>query len=273
MFGPYVNGSHFANYLLMATALAFGFATENLARLRTVWRRRRFGFLALGDREGNAAIRFSAAVVVLAAGIVAAGSRGAIGALLSTMLVLPLVARRRRRAALAIVVIGALGVAWVGLRGFLTALATRGIQHSRIDLWTDMLPMVPRFPVFGTGLNAFSTAYMPYQTIAKVGPDWIGEAHNEYLQVLLDLGLVGALLVAALLVIVFRSALRRAADSTVDLGLLGALGAVAIHNLVDFGWQIPGNAATWVALAALACRERRNGRTSHMALEAERGSP
>ena len=107
--------------------------------------------------------------------------------------------------------LGALGVAWVGLGRFFTALATRGIQHSRIDLWTDMLPMVPRFPLFGAGLDAFSTAYMPYQTVAKVGPDWIGEAHNEYLQVLLDLGVVGAILVAALLVIVFRRALRRAA--------------------------------------------------------------
>ncbi len=254
VFGPYVNGSHLAGYLLMATALAFGFATENLSRLRTAWRRRRFGFLALGDREGNAAIRFSAAVVVLSAGLVASGSRGAIGALLSTMLVLPLAARRHRGAALTIAAVGALGVAWVGLGGFLTALATRGIQRSRIDLWADMLPMVPRFPLFGAGLNAFSTAYARYQNVAKVGPDWIGEAHNEYLQVLLDLGAVGAILVAALLVIVFRGALRRAAESTVALGLLGALAAVALHNLVDFGWQIPANGATWVALAALAAR-------------------
>jgi O-antigen ligase len=263
VFGPYVNGSHFAGYLLMATALAFGFATENLSRLRAVWRRRRFGFLALGDREGNAAIRSAAAVVVLAAGIVAAGSRGAIGALLATAPILFVAARHRRRAALAIVALGGLGVAWIGLGGFFAALASRGIQHSRIDLWTDMLPMVPRFPLFGTGLDAFSTAYVTYQTVAKVGPDWIGEAHNEYLQVLLDLGAVGAILVAALLVIIFRSAFRRAGDSTVDLGLLGALAAVAVHNLVDFGWQIPANAATWVALAALACRERRTSDTPH----------
>ncbi len=263
VFGPYVNGSHFANYLLMAAALAFGFATESLSRLRAVWHRRRLGFLALGDREGNAAIRFSAAVVVLSAGLVAAGSRGAVGAFLSTMLVLPLAARRRRRAALSIVVLGGLGVAWVGLGRFFTALATRGIQHSRLDLWADMLPLLPRFPLFGAGLDAFATAYMPFQTVAKVGPDWVGEAHNEYLQVLLDLGVVGAVLVAAALLIVFRSALRRAADGGADLGLLGALVAVAVHNLVDFGWQIPANAATWIALAALACRERRASEPSH----------
>ncbi len=257
VFGTYVNGSHCAGYLLMAVALAVGFAMEHLARLRLGWQRRRLGFLALGDREGNAAIRSSAAVVVLAAGLVAAGSRGAIGAFFSTMLLLPLAARRRRRAALAIVALCGLGVLWVGLGGFFTAFAARGIQHSRLDLWTDMLPLVPRFPLFGDGLDAFSTAYMPYQTVAKVGPDWVGEAHNEYLQALFDLGVVGLVLVAGLLATVFRAALRRAGENAVELGLLGALAAVAIHNVVDFGWQIPANAATWVALAALACRERR----------------
>jgi O-antigen ligase len=136
-----------------------------------------------------------------------------------------------------------------------------------------MLPMVPRFPLFGVGLDAFSTAYARYHTVAKVGPDWIGEAHDEYLQVLLDLGAIGVVLVAALLAIAFRGALRRAGESTVELGLLGALAAVAIHNLVDFGWQIPANAATWIALAALACREPRASESPHITLEAGKGSP
>jgi len=35
---------------------------------------------------------------------------------------------------------------------------------------------------------------------------------------------------------------------------LGALLGLALDNLVDFNWQIPANAATFVALAGLACR-------------------
>ncbi len=256
VFGPYVNHSHFAGYLLMAAPLAIGFALDSLGRLRSAWHRRRFGFLALGDHEGNAAIRAAAAVVVLVAGIVAAGSRGATGAFLATALLLPFAARQRRRAALAVVGLAGLGVALIGLGGFLSALETRGIQRSRFDLWTDMLPMVPRFPIFGTGLDAFSTAYAGYQTVSKVGPDWVGEAHNEYLQALLDTGLVGAALVLAMLAIVFGHALPRARHSAVDLGVFAALLAVALHNLVDFNWQIPANAATWVALAAVASRPR-----------------
>ena len=91
----------------------------------------------------------------------------------------------------------ALGVVWIGLGGVLQAFEVRGIRGSRLDLWRDMLPMVPHFPVFGVGWNAFATAYPWYQTIWKT--EWIGEAHNDYLQALLDGGVVGLALVCGLL--------------------------------------------------------------------------
>lgn len=258
VFGPYVNGSHFAGYLLMATPLAIGFAMESLASLRSSWQRRRRGFLALGDPEGVAVIRRAAIVMALVAAILAARSRGAVGAFFSTALLLPLAARHKRRAAVTMAGLVAIGTAWIGLGGFFTALRARGIQGSRIDLWLDMLPLLRRFPLFGTGLNAFSTAYPPYQTYAKVGPDWVGEAHNEYLQALLDTGIVGATLFVFLVALALRNALTRARHGALDLGVLGALLALALHNLVDFNWQIPANAATWIALAAVASRG--NGR-------------
>jgi hypothetical protein len=78
--------------------------------------------------------------------------------------------------------------------------------------------MLPDFPAFGAGFNAFGTAYRPYQTFWPYL--FVGEAHNEYLQLLLDTGLAGA--------------------------------AVGVHNLVEFNWQIPANAATFAAVAGLA---------------------
>jgi O-antigen ligase len=252
IFGPYVNKSHFAGYVVMAAALATGAALGALDRLRQAWRSRRHGWLALGGAEGNAFVRWAAVVMVLVAGLVASGSRGGVAAFGLTALALPFVSGRRRTTAIAVVLLAALGVAWIGLGGIIGAFETRGIKGSRLDLWTDMLPLLPDFPIFGVGLNAFSTAYPLYQTVWP--GEWIGEAHNEYLQVLLDLGLIGALLVGPLLAMVFRAALRGAARGGFELGLFGALAVLAVHNLVDFNWQIPANAATWVALAALALR-------------------
>jgi len=251
VFGAYVNKNHFAGYLVMATSVALGLALEGLARLRAAWSRRRHGFLALGDRDGNAAVRACAAVMVLVVGLVASTSRGGISAFAAAALLLPLATRQRRRTALAVVALVGAGVAWIGLGGYLSGFS-RGVRASRVVLWADMVRMFPDFPAFGVGWNAFSTAYPWYQTVWRT--EWIGEAHDEYLQVLLDTGLVGAALFAALLAIVLRASLARASRSLVDLGVFGALAGLALHNLVDFNWQIPANAATWVALAALACR-------------------
>jgi len=143
-------------------------------------------------------------------------------------------------------------VAWVGLGDLVSAFESRGIKRSRLDLWADMMPMARRFPVFGVGFNAFATAYPSYQTVWRT--EWIGEAHNDYLQVLFDLGLLGVALVLPLLVILFRRALADAARSPLALGLLGSLLGLAAHALVDFNWQIPANAATYVSLAAVAMR-------------------
>jgi O-antigen ligase len=250
VFGPYVNRNHFAGYMVMAASLAIGLALEALARLRAAWRRRRRPWLLLGESEGTAAVRWSAVAMVTVAGLLASQSRGGVSAFAAATLLLPLASRQRRRTALAVALLVGLGALWIGVGGVLSAFAVRGVKGSRLDLWVDMLPMIPRFPVFGAGWNAFGTAYPWYQTIWKT--DWFGEAHNDYLQALIDGGVVGALLVLSLLAVVFRGALARARHSPADLGLLGALLGFALHGLVDFNGQIPANAATWIALAALA---------------------
>jgi O-antigen ligase len=261
VFGPYVNRNHFAGYLVMAAPLALAFALEAISRLRSAWVRRRRGWLVLGEREGDAAVRWSAAAMVVVAGLLASQSRGGVSAFAVAMLAvvlmtalgggLPGTAAGRRSMALAAALIVGLGLAWVGLDGVVAAFEVRGVRGSRLDLWLDMLPMVPRFPVFGVGWNAFATAYPWYQTVWRT--EWIGEAHNDYLQAVLDGGLVGAALVAGLLVVVFRGALARArGGSLLDLGVFGALLAFALHEVVDFNGQIPANAATWISLAGLA---------------------
>ena len=190
--------------------------------------------------------------MALVVGLVGSESRGGFVAFVLSLLVLPLAARHRRQAVFLVLVVGVLGVAWIGLDTLRMHFQTRGIRGSRIDFWADMLPMVARFPLLGVGLNAFATAYPWYQTIWR--SDWIGEAHNEYLQALLDTGVLGAGLVGSLLVLLVRRASAAAARASFDLGLFGSVLALALHNVVEFNWQIPANAATFVALAALVLR-------------------
>lgn len=252
VFGPYANRNHFAGYMVMAIPLGFGFALEALARLRRDWRTRRVGWLSIGGPEGSALVLRAALAMALVVGLVASESRGGFVAFALSALALPFAGRHRRQAFVLVVLVGGLGIAWIGLDNLQGHFASRGIWVSRIEFWRDMLPMVRDFPAFGTGLNAFASAYAWYQ---RIWPrDWFGEAHDEYLQALLDLGVVGALLVGAFLAGLFRDALRAASRGPFELGLLGALLGLAFHNLVEFNWQIPANAATYVVLAAATRR-------------------
>ncbi len=252
VFGPYVSRNHFAGYVAMTIPLALAFAAEALQSLRGEWRRRRHGWLALGDRAGSSTVGLLAVAMALIAGLLAAQSRGGALAFLVSALALPLAFRQRWPAGLVVGIAAILAVSWIGVDGIVHGFETRGIRWSRLAVWADVLRMVPRFPLLGAGFNAFGTAYPSYQTAWK--GIWWGEAHNEYLQSLVDLGVAGAGLTAALLVLLFRAAIRAAPRGALEAGLLGSLLASAATNLVDFNWQIPANAATFAVLAGLALR-------------------
>ena len=210
VFGPYVSRNHFAGYLAMAMPVAVGFAAESALHVRRSWGHRRFGWVALGEPAGIATIRRSAAAMVLMVGLLASHSRGGLLAFGASSLALVALLRRWRVILLPLVaVVAAIGLFWVDVGATRTAFETRGLRQSRLELWDDAARMFPRFPLLGAGFNAFGTSYTQYQTIARY--EWYGEAHNEYLQALLDLGIVGALLVGALLLRLLRAGVRAAA--------------------------------------------------------------
>lgn len=253
VFGPYVSRNHFAGYVAMAIPLAVGFAAESAMRVRRSWAHRRFGWVALGEPAGVATIRRAAAAMVLMVGLLASHSRGGLLAFAAGSLAVLATLRRRRVLVLPLVAaVVVAGFLWVDVSATRAAFAARSLRQSRLALWSDALGMVPRFPLLGAGFNAFGTSYTRYQTVERY--EWYGEAHNEYLQGLVDLGLLGAALLAAVLFRLLRGGVRAARSSAVDAGVLGALVALAAHNVVDFNWQIPANAAAFAALAGVAMR-------------------
>jgi O-antigen ligase len=252
VFGPYVSKNHFAGYMTMAVPLALAFTAEALLAVRSEWRARRVGWVALGGAAGNALFRRAALALLLVVGLLAAQSRGALAAFALAIVALPLALRQRRAASVFVLGLVLAAVVWMGSGGMLRGLEQRGLRSNRLELWADAGRMLRDFPLLGSGFNAFGSAYVPYQRIERY--EWYGEAHNEYLQALLDTGIVGGALVAALVVVLFRRALRAARLGPLDAGGLASLLALALHNVVDFNWQIPANAATFVALAGVAAR-------------------
>jgi O-antigen ligase len=85
--------------------------------------------------------------------------------------------------------------------------------------------------------------------------------HNEYLQVAVQLGMVGAALLLGLLVAVGWLLLRatgpagrRSPDAGLRAGVLAALAAFAVHSALDFTWHLPAIPLLIAALVGLATR-------------------
>lgn len=107
-------------------------------------------------------------------------------------------------------------------------------------------------------------------TLYWVGPDGrtltVQYVHNEYLQVLAELGMVGLALLLALLAVVARMVWRGrdlVGTPATWAGVVAGLSALAVHSGLDFLWHLPAIPLTAAVLAGLAApppQERRSQR-------------
>jgi putative inorganic carbon (HCO3(-)) transporter len=126
-------------------------------------------------------------------------------------------------------------------------------SEGRTHLLVETIPLVRAYPVFGCGLGGYETAFSRFKISgALVTDDFV---HNDYLQLLAELGLVGFVIGATLAFSVVRMALRGAVKSSdpearyFAAACVGALSAIGLHSLADFNLYIPANAMllAWIA--------------------------
>jgi hypothetical protein len=113
-----------------------------------------------------------------------------------------------------------------------------------------------RDPVETSVVSAPNMGFRVVQAIG--GLTWYREAHNDYLQLLVEMGMAGFATMLWFLWLLFRNGLRKLRDgpSSVNGGLalatlLGCTG-ILVHSFVDFNLQVPANAALFYVFAALA---------------------
>jgi putative inorganic carbon (hco3(-)) transporter len=118
------------------------------------------------------------------------------------------------------------------------------------------LRMFLKRPVLGWGLGTFPIVYPQFRTFYT--NFFVNEAHNDYLQLLVETGLVGFATMLCFIVIVYKHALGKISHWTSDvsgasaLACLLGLSGILVHSAVDFNLQIPANAALFYVMCALA---------------------
>jgi len=129
--------------------------------------------------------------------------------------------------------------------------------YGRIAAWRDGWHVVRDFPLVGTGLGTYSTAMLFYQ---RSNPGFhLNQAHNDYLQLLAEGGLLVAIpasIVLVCLAVAVRSNLAAARHEArgywVRAGAAIGLVAIGVQELAEFSLQIPANAFLFCTLAAVA---------------------
>ncbi len=108
---------------------------------------------------------------------------------------------------------------------------TLGIDSGRFDIWSGALKMLSESPLWGKGLGTFMDRIQHYY----FGEQGAVYAHNSYLQMLAEIGLLGFIAFLAFLLTVLRPAIRycREQPSWLRIGMFGGLSGFLVHAFFD----------------------------------------
>jgi len=275
--GTFVNRNHYAGYLEMCLAVGLGMLIANLTG-RKAHSLRQFlrdaAELILGPR-----MRLRLALVCMVIGLVLSRSRMGNTAFFASLLVAGVIglafSRRATRSMMIliaslividVVIVGTyFGASQVVERIEKTTLAT----EDRPDIAGHTLEMWQAFPVFGSGLGSYQVVFPRFS--GPEVPITPTHAHNDYLQFLAETGVVGILLLGAVVALSLFAALRAQylrgdpLARGLAFGAVMGITAILIHSSTDFNLQMPSNAMTFMFVLAqgwIALNFERRERTS-----------
>ncbi|MDY6823466.1 MAG: O-antigen ligase family protein [Thermodesulfobacteriota bacterium] len=270
VFGSYVCHNHYAGLMEMLTPLTLALAVAHRPmRQFGTFKEKVIGFFE--DRKTPLFLLLCFCAVIMVVSVFASLSRGGIISLCASLVVFgagvamnrrtrPLVAGNKGIFIFAGIIL--LAVSWFGwhridLRfGELPVLPSDEAGISRFHYWRDSTGIIADFPLAGTGLGSFETVFPAYQTFFS-SDTVIAHAHNDYLELLSEGGIIAGGLFGLLFAGLFiktRNRLKTRRERYAILICTGAAsGIVAIlfHGIVDFNLRITANALYFSILFAL----------------------
>jgi O-antigen ligase len=238
--GPFVNKNHFAGWMCMVAPLSFGIGLMS----RSISRRVRYIFFA----------------VVMAITVFFSLSRGGILSFLVGTAILAAItawgtsSKKGLIPILSFVVALLIYLIYLGVSPILERFAQSGVSsHERLSVWLTSVTAVQDFPVFGSGLGTFQHIFPMYKPDGVVM--FYQHAHNDYIEILLELGIIGALLILAFLGLAGKTIMDagwRGRERYLKAAFAASFASIAVFSLFDFNLHIPSNAILLSLILGLA---------------------
>jgi O-antigen ligase len=129
----------------------------------------------------------------------------------------------------------------------------------RQTMWANTAPAAVDFMPVGSGIGSFPALYASFENPSEVTTTYTSHAHNDYLEIALETGLPGVLLVIAFLFWWGSRALSIWRSPQIDV--YAAAGTVAsaallLHSFVDYPLRTAGLSAVLAACLALMAHSR-----------------
>jgi len=131
--------------------------------------------------------------------------------------------------------------------------------NQRILVWKDCYQAIKDFPLFGSGLGTFKYIYPLYKENLKAAVDY-HYAHNDYIHLLVETGLLGFSCLMIGLIILFKDAIKFLNYNTkirnsfgyfITLGALSGIISILVHSFADFNLHIPSNALYFTTMIGI----------------------
>ena len=244
-YGPFVNRNHFAGFIGMIIPLSLGIAFTE----RTMEKKVLFGFLG----------------VVMATALFFSLSRGGITSFFAAMLLFSLFAVTRDRSkrklvpVLFFIIIVAAYLLYLGISPIVERFTHADISNEqRLTAWKGTWDAFRDYPILGTGLGTFQYIFKAYQP-EGLSLYW-DHAHNDYLEALLELGIIGALFVVFFFFSVFKVLFNKeweGQETYLGAAFSASIAAIAVHSIFDFNLHILSNALLFSLILGMAVRMSR----------------
>lgn len=250
IFGPYVNHNHYAGMM----ELLFPFPL----------------LMALRERKHvGLRILYGFAAFIMLVSIVLSGSRGGmLAALLQLGLIAALNSRGEKRwmsskPLIGFVIACALFAFWWADAKVMSRIESlqshsdKGIDVVRVQIVRDSVAMVKERPLLGFGVGNFANVYPKYRSFFDNRV--VNQAHNDYLQMLVETGILGFALTLAFIFLVVRGSLNMiqkglATQQSFAMAALASCTGIFAHSFTDFNLQVPANAAWFFLIATIASK-------------------